>query len=100
MAYCFTTSLEKTLRGKDSNVFSVKTCPHDSIVCPVVNLTTCVKLADLTNSKLREGFLFRATDPMGRVSSKPFVGCTAASRLRLHLPTPNIDEGETMHYFH
>ena len=47
----------KTLRGKDSNVFAVKTCPHDSTVCPIINLTTYVKLADLVNVNLREGFL-------------------------------------------
>jgi len=47
----------KTLRGKDSNVFAVKTCPHDSTVCPIINLTTYVKLADLMNVNLREGFL-------------------------------------------
>ena len=89
----------KTLRGKDSNVFAVKKCPHDSIVCPVVNLTTYVKLADLMNIKLREGFLFRATDPKGRVSTKPFLGSTVANRLRLHLTTLKIHEGETMHSF-
>ena len=82
----------KTPRGKDSNIFTVKKCPHDSIVCPVVNLTTYVKLADL---KLQEGFLFRATDPKGRVSTKPFLGFTVANRLRLHLTTLC----ETMHSF-
>ena len=83
----------KTLRGKDSNIFAVKKCPHDSIVCPAVNLTTYVKI------KLREGFLFRATDPKGRVSTKPFLGSTVANRLRLHLTTLKIHEGETMHSF-
>ena len=89
----------KTLRGKDSNIFAVKKCPHDSIVCPVVNLSTYVKLADLMNIKLREGFLFRATDSRGRVSTKPFVGSTVANCLRLHLTTLNLHEGETMHSF-
>jgi len=56
----------KTLRGKDSNIFAVKKCPHESIVCPVLNLTTYVKVADLMNLKLREGFLFCATDSKGR----------------------------------
>ena len=90
----------KTLRGKDSkNQFAVKRCPQDTVVCPVVNLTTYVKIADLMNINLREGFLFRATDPKGRVSPKPFVGSTVANRLRLHLAALNIDEGETMHSF-
>ena len=89
----------KTLPGKDSNIFAVKKCPHDSIVCLVVNLTTYVKLADLMNIKLREGFLFRATDPKGRVSTKPFVGSTVANYLRLYLTTLEIHEGETMHSF-
>ena len=39
-----------TLRGRHSNVFAVETCSHDSIVCPVVNLTTYIKLTDLMNS--------------------------------------------------
>ena len=51
------------------------------------------------NIKLREGFLFRATDPKGRVSTKPFVGSTVANCLRLHLTTLKIHEGETMHSF-
>ena len=90
----------KTLRGKDSkNQFAVKRCPQDTVVCPVVNLTTYVKIADLMNINLREGFLFRATDPKGHVSPKPFVGSTVANRLRLHLTALNIDEGETMHSF-
>ena len=89
----------KTVRGKDSNVFAVKTCPHDSMVCPIINLTTYVKLADLMNVNLREGFWFRATDPKARVSSKPFVASTVTNRLRLHLTALNIDKGETMHSF-
>lgn len=48
---------------------------------------------------LREGFLFRATDPKDWVSPKPFVGSTVAYRLRLHPKTLNIDGGETMHSF-
>ncbi|CAH3154482.1 unnamed protein product, partial [Porites lobata] len=61
----------KTLRGKDSkNQFAVKRCPQDTVVCPVVNLTTY-----------------------------PFVGSTVANRLRLYLTALNIDEGETMHSF-
>ena len=75
----------KMLRGKDSNVFAVKACPHDSMVCPIINLTTYVKLADLMNINLGEGFLFRTTEPKGGISSKPFVGSTVANRLRLHL---------------
>ena len=89
----------KTLRGKDSNIFAVKKCPHDSMVCPVVNFTTCVKLADHTNIKLREGFLFRAPDPKGRVSTKPSVGFIIANRPRLHLTTLKIHESETMRSF-
>lgn len=45
------------------------------------------------NIKLPQGFLFSATDPKGRVSTKPFVGSTVANRLRLHLTTLC-----TMHY--
>ena len=66
------------------------------MVCPVVNITTYVKLADLMNIKLREGSLFCATDPKDRVSSKPFVGSTVTNRLRLHPTTLKIHEGETI----
>ena len=46
----------KTLRGNDSkNQFAVKRCPQDTMVCPVVNLTTYVKIADFMNINLREG---------------------------------------------
>ena len=48
------------LRGNNSNVFPVKTCSHESIVCPVVNLATYVKLADLMNISLREGSGFKS----------------------------------------
>ena len=85
----------------NSNVFAVKTCSHESIVCPVVNLATYVKLAGLMNISLREGSLFRASDSKGQVSSKPFVGSAVANLLRLHLMirTLNTVEGETMHGF-
>ena len=71
----------KPLRGNNSNVFALKTCSHESIVCPIVNLATYVKLADLMNISLREGSLFRASDSKGQVSSKPFVGSAVASLL-------------------
>ena len=88
----------KTLRGKDpKNQFVARRCPQDTMVCPVVNLTTYIKIADHMNINFWEGFLFRATDPKGRVSPKPFVGSTVANRLHLHLTALNIDEGETMH---
>ena len=75
----------KLLRGKNTNVLAVKTCPHDSTVCPVVKLTTYI--------------LFRAIDPKGRVSLKPFVDSTVPNRLRLHLTTLHIDKGKTLHNF-
>ena len=81
------------------NQFAVKMCHQDTTVCPVVNLTTYVKVADLMNINLQGGFLFRAIDPKCRVSPKPFAGSTVANRPRLHLTALNIDEGETMHSF-
>lgn len=51
------------------------------------------------NINLREGILFRATDPIGRMSPKPFVGSAVANCLHLHLTSFNVDEGETMHSF-
>ena len=51
------------------------------------------------NINLREGILFHATDPKGRMSPKPFVGSTVANSLRLHLTALNVEEGETMHSF-
>ena len=69
------------------------------MVCPVVNLITYITIADLMDINFRKGFLFRVTDPKGRVSPKPFEGSTVANSLRLHLIVLNIDEGETMHRF-
>lgn len=57
------------------------------------------QIANLMSIDLREGFLFRATDPKDCVSPKPFVGSTVACRLRLHPKALNIDGGETMHSF-
>ena len=56
------------------------------------------------NINLREGFLFRATDPKSGLSPKLFVGSWAVLqwltvRLHLHFAALNIDEGETMHSF-
>ena len=48
---------------------------------------------------LKDGFLFRATDPHGHVSEFPFVGSVVGNRLKKHLSDLIIDNGETMHSF-
>ena len=88
----------KTLRGKDTNTFMVKKCA-DISVCPVSNLFLFVKLCDLMSVNLRDGYLFRTSDKKGLVSNSPFTGSTVANRLKLHLKSLGIHEGETMHSF-
>ena len=48
---------------------------------------------------LKDGFLFRATDPHGHVSESPFVGSAVGNRLKKHLSDLRIGNGETMHSF-
>ena len=43
---------------------------------------------------LKDGLLFRATDPHGHVSGSPFVGSAVGNRLEKHLSDLRIDNGE------
>ena len=88
----------KTLRGKDTNLFMVKSC-QNPIICPVASLHLCVSLCDLILVDVRDGFLFRSTDKRGAVSNKPFVGLVAAGRLTPHLKALGIYYGETVYSF-
>ena len=72
---------------------------QNPIICPVANLRFYVSLCDLMSVDVRDGFLFRAMDKRGSVSSKPFVGSTATGRLAPHLKALGIYHGETFHSF-
>ena len=71
----------------------------NSPFCPVYNLNLYVALARKMCIDLKDGFLFRATDPHGHVSESPFVGSAVGNRLKKHLSDLRINNGETMHCF-
>ena len=48
---------------------------------------------------LKDGYLFRTTDPQGYILDKQFIGSAVANRLNKHLTDLGIHNGETMHSF-
>lgn len=88
----------KTLRGRHTHTFAVKPCPEPRF-CPVANLKLYVLLSDRMHINLRTGFLFRVTDPKGRVVNELFLSSAAANRLHKYLSRLHMDEGETVHSF-
>ena len=80
------------------NRFPISRC-QDPVICPVSNLNLYVKLCDLMNINLRDGYLFRALNDANAVSDSPFVGAAIANRLKTHLQMANIHGGETMNSF-
>ena len=88
----------KTLHGKHTRMFAVK--PSSSpCSCPVANLKLYVLLCDRMRINLRQGFLFRTTDPKGCVINTPFLGYAVANRLKKYLSNLHLDDSETAHSF-
>ena len=96
--FLFHHTFGKTLRGGNSNTFMVKKC-QDGVICPVSNLELYVRLCDLMQINLRDGYLFRSLNSRGEVSNSPFIGSAVANRLTRHLQATGIHDGETMHSF-
>ena len=94
--FLFKHTFGKTLTGKNSNTFMVKSCSNT--VSLVSNLRLCVQLCDLMTINLREGHLFRTTNK-STVSTSPFIGSAVANCLVQHLKTLDIHNGESMHSF-
>ncbi|KAK3734287.1 hypothetical protein QZH41_015130, partial [Actinostola sp. cb2023] len=88
----------KTLRDGSSNVFGLKRHPNQ-ILCPIAAMETYVAIASELGINLSHGYLFRPTDPHGRIVDKPLTHPTAESRLKIYLTQAGIDEGETLHSF-
>ena len=79
--FIFNQVFGKTLRGNGKNVFAVKPVAN-SPFCPVYNLNLYVALAKKMCIDLKDGFLFRATDPHGHVSESPVVGSVVGNQLK------------------
>lgn len=88
----------KTLRGNGVHSFAVRECANPT-VCPVKNLFLYVLLAETMCVTLRDGYLFRTSDSKGRITHDAFQGSAVGNRLRRHLNTLKLFEGETMHSF-
>ncbi|KAK3747371.1 hypothetical protein QZH41_016499, partial [Actinostola sp. cb2023] len=88
----------KTLQDGSSNVFGLKRHPNQ-ILCPIAAMETYVAIASELGINLSHGYLFRPTDPHGRIVDKPLTHPTAESRLKIYLTQAGIDEGETLHSF-
>eukprot|EP00794_Sanderia_malayensis_P002618 gene2618-3031_t len=96
--FLFNQVFGKTLRGNNRNAFALKRIP-ESPVCPVSNLNCYLSVCKAINIDLRQGYLFRTTDRHGCISASPFIGSAIANRLRKHLKSLSIHEGETVHSF-
>lgn len=96
LLFCHT--FGKTLRGKHTHMFAVKPSSSPSS-CPVANLKLYVLLCDRMRINLRQGFLFRTTDPKGCIINTPFLGSAVANRLKKYLSNLHLDDGETAHSF-
>ena len=88
----------KTLRGSDIHAFAVRRCA-DLVVCPVNNLFLYVHLSDAMGINLRTGYLFRVVNNKGQIMPDTFQGSAVGNRLKKHLTTLKISDGETMHSF-
>ena len=87
-----------TLRGSDVHAFAVRPCA-DLVVYPVNNLFLYVHLSDAMGINLRTGYLFRVVNNKGQIMPDAFQGSAVGNRLKKHLTTLKISDGETMHSF-
>ncbi len=94
--YVFNQVFGKTLRGNGSNVFAIKKVPGCS-ACPVKNLEIYLSLSSRMSIDLQTGYLFRTTDRHGHITENAFAGSAVANRLKRHMRTLSILDGETMH---
>ena len=88
----------KTLRDGASYVFGIRRHPNPEL-CPVKAIETYVAVASELRVSVTNGYLFRPTNPQGRIVNKPFTSSSAEARLKLYLREARIDEGETLHSF-
>ena len=72
--------LTKSLRDGTSNLFSLKRYMDPSL-CPVAAIEAYVKLCDLLEIPIRQGYLFRPLDPTGKVGTTSFDSAATQSRL-------------------
>ncbi len=96
LLFCHT--FGKTLRGSDVHAFAVRRCAA-LMVCPVNNLFLYVHLSDAMGINLRTGYLFRVANNKGQIMPDAFPGSAVGNRLKKHLTTLRISDGETMHSF-
>ena len=94
-ALLFNHSFGKTLRGDALNTFAVRRCENHTI-CPVRNFERYLALCKLMHIDLTPGYLFRSASG-GKVTEQPFCGSAVNNRLKLHLRSTGVDEGETPH---
>ena len=66
-------------------------------MCPFKAIETYVAVTSELRISVRNGYLFRPTNPHGRIVNKPLASSTAAERLKLYLKEAKIYEGKTLH---
>ena len=88
----------KTLRDGSSNMFGIKRNPQSSI-CPVRGIEQYMAAAEQLGVTLRNGYLFRPTNPQGAIVNQPFTSSTAETRLKKYLTDMGSNDGETLHGF-
>jgi hypothetical protein len=90
------------VEGKVATLDSPKNCiiipSKDNEICPVKNFRKYIKVAMESNINLNEGYVFRIKDRESRtIVNEPVSSSGMTERLKLHLNTLNLYEGETSH---
>ena len=71
----------KTLRDGSNNLFALKRCESNNIVCPVTAIEVYVSICDLLKVPVRQGYLFRPLNASGEILAAPFDSSAAQARL-------------------
>ena len=96
--FLFNHTWGKTLRDGSSNVFGINRIPQTNI-CPVHGIEQYMAIAEQLKLNLKQGYLFRPTNPQGAIINAPFTSSAAEARLKKYLKDMGSDEDATLHGF-
>ena len=86
----FNHTFGKTLRGNSALFFSVRSSSN-SVICPVRNFMLYLNICRLISVDISQGYLFRATNKVGHISDKPFIGSSVYNRFKQYLKDAGLD---------
>ncbi|CAB3996884.1 LIGHT-DEPENDENT SHORT HYPOCOTYLS 6 [Paramuricea clavata] len=93
--FLFNHTWGKTLGDGSSIVFGIRRNPQTNI-CLVRGIEQYITIAEQLKIDLRQGYLFRPTNPQGAIINAPFTLSTAEARLKKNM---GCDHGATLHGF-